>query len=84
MRDLGPTAPFYDASLIGRKVLVTYNGQHPFYERFVLENRDNRSVISAVDFLVYSLATAELRAAQRAGKPLSVALDPWLCLGEPR
>jgi hypothetical protein len=62
VKDLGPTAPFYEASLSGRKVVVTYNGQHPFYQRFILENRDNRSVLTGIDYLVYSMATAELRA----------------------
>jgi hypothetical protein len=60
--DLGPHAPFYEADLIGKKVLITYNGQHPFYQKFMLQHRDNRSVIAAMDYLVYSLATAELRA----------------------
>jgi hypothetical protein len=60
-RDLGPTAPIYEADLIGRKVIITYNTAHPFYQRFILENRDNRGVIAGIDYLVYSLAAAELR-----------------------
>jgi hypothetical protein len=63
VKDLGPTAPFFEASLVGRKVVVHYNGQHPFYQRFVLENRENRAVVTGIDYLVYSMATAELRAA---------------------
>lgn len=62
VKDLGPTAPFFEAHLEQRKVVVVYNGQHPFYQRFMLENRDNRSVITGIDYLVYSMATAELRA----------------------
>jgi hypothetical protein len=62
VKDLGPTAPIFEAHLVGRKVVVVYNGQHPFYQRFVLENRDNPSVITGIDYLVYSMATAELRA----------------------
>lgn len=61
-RSQGPTAPFYEASLAGRKVVVTYNVDHPFYDRFLFENRDNRSLMTGVDYLVYSLATAELLA----------------------
>jgi hypothetical protein len=61
--DLGSHAPFYEADLVGKKVLVTYNGQHPFYQKFMLQQRENRSVIAAMDYLVYSLATAELMAA---------------------
>lgn len=58
--DLGTHAPFYEATMLGRKVTITYNGQHPFYQRFILENRDDRSTIAAIDYLVYSMATAEL------------------------
>lgn len=55
-------APFYEPDLEGQKIIITYNGRHPFYERFILENRDNRSVIAGIDYLVYSLAAAELLA----------------------
>lgn len=56
-------APFYEADLDGQKIVITYNGRHPFYERFILENRDNRSVVAGIDYLVYSLASSELMAA---------------------
>ncbi len=62
VKELGATAPFYEASLEGRRVIVTYNKNHPFYERFLIENRDNRSLTNALDYLMYSLATAELLA----------------------
>ncbi|MGH2558183.1 MAG: hypothetical protein ACRDJH_03890, partial [Thermomicrobiales bacterium] len=60
VKDLGPTAPFFDATLIGRKIIITYNGAHPFYQRFILENRENRGTIAAIDYLVYSMGAAEL------------------------
>lgn len=59
-------APFYEAELEGRKIVITYNGRHPFYERFVLENRDNRAVIAGIDYLVYSLAAAEIMASDES------------------
>lgn len=62
VKALGVTAPFYDADLDGKRVIVTYNSDHPFYQRFLLENRDNPSLITGIDYLVYSMATAELRA----------------------
>jgi hypothetical protein len=58
---MGPTAPFYEGMLIGRKIIVTYNSDHPAYQRLILENRDNRGQITAIDFLVWSLVAAELR-----------------------
>ena len=57
----GPHAPFYEGDLDGRRVIVTYNADHPAYERLILENRDNLSQVSAIDYLVWSLVAAELR-----------------------
>ncbi len=58
---LGATAPFYEGTLIGRRILITYNSDHPAYQRLILDNRDNRGQITGVDFLVWSLVAAELR-----------------------
>jgi hypothetical protein len=60
-RQAGPYAPFYEGSLEGRKVVVTYNADHPAYQRLILDNREDRGQIAAVDFLVWSLVAAELR-----------------------
>lgn len=62
VKDLGVTAPIYEADLDKQRVIVTYNGQHPFYARYILENRDNPAAITLMDYLVYSLASAELLA----------------------
>jgi hypothetical protein len=59
-KDLGPTAELYQVDLEGRKVIVTYNGQHPFYRRFMLENRENKTLIAGLDYLFYALASGEL------------------------
>jgi hypothetical protein len=58
---LGTTAPFYEGTLIGRKVLVTYNADHPAYQRLILDNRENRGQIAAIDYLVWSLVASEIR-----------------------
>lgn len=58
---LGATAPFYEGTLIGRRIIITYNSDHPAYQRLILDNRDNRGQITGVDFLVWSLISAELR-----------------------
>lgn len=52
--------PIWHADPEGKTLVITWNVDHPFYQRFVLENKDNPSMISATDFLVYSLAAAEL------------------------
>lgn len=59
-------APFFDADIENQRIVITYNGRHPFYERFILENRDNRSVIAGIDYLVYSLAASELMASDES------------------
>lgn len=64
VRDDGPYAPFFEANLIGRKIQVVYNLQHPFYQRFILDNLENQGMIAAIDYLVYSMASAELRAVE--------------------
>jgi hypothetical protein len=57
-----PHAPIFDATLIDRVIEITYNTGHPFYQRFFLDNQDNRALTNAVDYLVYSMASAELLA----------------------
>ena len=57
---LGRTSPIYDAYMEGRKLIITWNIDHPFYERFVLERREDKTLLTSVDFLVYSMASAEL------------------------
>jgi len=61
-KELGDHDPFYEPSLDGKHVVVTYNARHPAYERLILENRDNRGQLSAIDYLAWSLSAAELRA----------------------
>jgi hypothetical protein len=48
-------------ALEGRTIIVTYNADHPAYQRLILDNRDNRGQIAAMDFLVWTLVAAELR-----------------------
>jgi hypothetical protein len=61
-KELGDYDPFYEPRLDRKQVVVTYNARHPAYERLILENRENRGQLSAIDYLVWSLSAAELRA----------------------
>jgi len=45
----------------GRTVVIRLDVEHPFFRRFVVDNRDDGRLVTAVDFLVYSMACAELR-----------------------
>ena len=60
-KDAGPHAPFYEGYVEGRRIVVAYNGDHPAYQRLVLDNRENRGQVAAIDYLVWSLVAAELR-----------------------
>jgi hypothetical protein len=57
---LGKSGPIYEAEQVGKVTVIQWNIEHPFYERFVLERKDDKTLRTSVDFLVYSLATAEL------------------------
>ena len=57
---LGSSGPIYDAEQVGRVIVIQWNIDHPFYQRFILERKDDQTLRTSVDFLVYALATAEL------------------------
>ena len=53
--------PIYDAEQHGRTVLIRWNVDHPFYERFITDQRSDDRLVTAIDFLIYSMAAAELQ-----------------------
>jgi len=57
---LGANGQIFECELIGRTIAITWNVQHPFYQRFIIDQRSDGRLVSAVDFLVYSMASAEL------------------------
>ncbi len=57
----GREGPIYATEQRGRTTFVDWNADHPFYERFILANRDNRDALNAVDAMIYSMAAAELK-----------------------
>lgn len=58
---LGPNGQIYECDVEGRKIILRYNVEHPFYQKFVVDNLDDAKLVTTVDFLVYSMASAELR-----------------------
>lgn len=56
---LGPNGQVYESDMEGRKIILRYNVEHPFYQRFIVDNLDEPRIVAAVDFLIYSLASAE-------------------------
>jgi hypothetical protein len=60
VRAMSTNGPLFDVDQIGRKTLITYNSDHPFYYKVFTENEDD-TVKKYIDYLVYSLATAKLK-----------------------
>jgi hypothetical protein len=58
-KEMGLAGAIYDSYVQGKTLVIQWNTDHPFYQRFILDNRDNPSMVTAADFLVYSLAAAE-------------------------
>ncbi|ABF43618.1 hypothetical protein Acid345_4618 [Candidatus Koribacter versatilis Ellin345] len=58
---LGPNGQIYECEMEGRKLVIRYNVEHPFYQRFVTDNMDEARAVTATDFLIYSMASAELK-----------------------
>lgn len=59
---MGTHGTIFEAEQVGRRIIVTYNSDHPFYTRFILENsRNDKRVVAGIDYLIYSLACAELQ-----------------------
>ena len=57
---LGSNGQIYECDLEGRIVVITWNIDHPFYQRFVLDQRSDGRLVTAVDYLIFSMASAEL------------------------
>lgn len=58
----GPSGVIFEADQVGKTIVITWNVDHPFYGRFVKENSDNKALVTSVDFLIYSLAAAQIQA----------------------
>ena len=57
----GRTGNIFNAHLQGKTTVIEWNIDHPFYERFVILNKDNASLVTAVDYLIYSIASSQLK-----------------------
>jgi len=54
--------PLYDPYMEGSKVVIRWNVDHPFYEKVLRIKKEDKTFITSIDFLIYSLASAELKA----------------------
>ncbi|MFZ5923952.1 MAG: ATP-binding protein [Bacillota bacterium] len=60
-RHMSASGPIYEAEQRGKTIYCYWNVDHPFYETFILGNRHDSNMVLAADYLVYSLAAAELK-----------------------
>lgn len=52
----GRLAPLFTHHSLGRKTVITYNADHPFYVQVFEQIGDNKDLTNAIDFLSYSIA----------------------------
>lgn len=50
----------WDSAIINNRNAVVLNSQHPYYKKAYLPHRDNTVIVQALDFLLWSLAQAQL------------------------
>jgi hypothetical protein len=57
---LGEGGQIFEAYQEGRTIIVQWNVDHPFYQRFVVQNQGDDGLVTAVDFFIWAWASAEL------------------------
>lgn len=57
----GSTGPIFEVEKQGKITIIQWNIDHPFYERFLIQYKDNIDLINAISFLCYSLGEAKLK-----------------------
>jgi hypothetical protein len=57
---LGEGGQIFEAYQEGRTIVIHWNVDHPFYQRFVVQNESDNGIVTAVDFFIWAWASAEL------------------------
>lgn len=58
---MGREGSMYDCYQEGKVIVIQWNVDHPFYEKIILINKDRKDLTAGIDFLIYALASAELK-----------------------
>lgn len=58
---MGREGTLYETYQEGKVIVIRWNTDHPFYDRVILANKDSKDITSALDYLVFALASAELK-----------------------
>lgn len=59
--DFGAQGQLYEAYPDGNSIVVQLNTSHPFYQRIIEPYVNNPDVRNAIDFLLFSMASAEMK-----------------------
>jgi Histidine kinase-, DNA gyrase B-, and HSP90-like ATPase len=57
---LSEGGPIFEAHQEGRTIIIQWNVDHPFYQRFVVEGNGDQGLVTAIDFVMWAWASAEL------------------------
>ena len=58
---MGKEGTLFESYQEGKIIVVRWNTDHPFYDQVILANKGDKNIISALDYLVFALASAELK-----------------------
>ena len=58
---MGREGTLYETYQEGKIIVIRWNTDHPFYDRVILVNKDSKDIVSAIDYLIFALASAELK-----------------------
>lgn len=58
---MGREGTLYETYQEGKVIVIRWNTDHPFYDRVILVNKDSKDIVSAIDYLIFALASAELK-----------------------
>ncbi len=61
LKHMGETGNIFETSQIGKKIIISWNIDHVFYKKFIAENVANQNVVRFADFLIYTLASAQIQ-----------------------
>jgi len=59
---LGYAGVLYNCYQEKKIIVVQWNIDHPFYEKVIIANKGDKNIVSALDYLVFGFAAAEMRA----------------------
>ena len=61
LKHMGETGNIFGTSQVGKKIIISWNIDHVFYKKFIAENVANENVVRFADFLIYTLASAQIQ-----------------------